>query len=89
MDLSEALTAGDHRFSIATLVDVEQIIEASLDVNLGEDFQHHDLMLDCWRNNLYGGFKAVEVQLDIQRQVKGINGWEAVNLATEHAGEVP
>lgn len=31
-----------------------------LDVDLEEIFQHHDLMYDCWDNNLYGGFKAVE-----------------------------
>jgi len=52
----------------------------SLGVDLTENFKHHDLMLDCWKNNLYGGFKAVEVQLGITRETKGVNGWEAVKL---------
>ena len=55
-------------------------INVSLDVDLTKDFKHHDLMLDCWRNNLYGGLKAVEVQLEITRQLKGIDGVEAVRL---------
>jgi len=37
-------------------------------------------MYDCWRNNLYGGFKAVEAQLGIYRQLEGIGGAEAVEL---------
>ena len=37
-------------------------------------------MYDCWRNNLYGGFKAVERQLGIPRQLQGIGGLEAVTL---------
>ena len=41
---------------------------------------HHDLMYDCWRCNLFGGFKAVEQQLGIPRQLQGITGWDAVLL---------
>jgi len=37
-------------------------------------------MYDCWRNNLYGGFKAVERQLGIERQLRDINGYQAVIL---------
>jgi uncharacterized protein YprB with RNaseH-like and TPR domain len=37
-------------------------------------------MYDCWRCNLYGGFKAVERQLGIPRRLKGVNGYEAVQL---------
>ena len=55
-------------------------IDASLDIDLAKDFKHHDLMLDCWKNNLYGGFKAVEIQLGIDRQLKGVDGAEAVRL---------
>ena len=55
-------------------------IRASLGVDLAQYFEHHDLMLDCWRNNLYGGFKAVEIQLGITRQLKEVNGEEAVRL---------
>lgn len=55
-------------------------INSSLDVDLTKEFKHRDLMLDCWRNNLYGGLKAVEIQLGIDRQLKGIDGLEAVRL---------
>jgi len=51
-----------------------------LGINLAELFEHHDLMLDCWKNNLYGGFKAVERQLGIERRLKELNGYEAVRL---------
>ena len=34
-------------------------IDSSLGIDLEAEFCHHDLMYDCWRNNLYGGFKAV------------------------------
>ena len=55
-------------------------INLRLGVNLREHFHHRDLMHDCWRNNLYGGFKAVERQLCIPRRVRGIGGAEAVIL---------
>jgi uncharacterized protein YprB with RNaseH-like and TPR domain len=55
-------------------------INAALGIDLGQYCRHHDLMLDCWRCNLYGGFKAVEARLGISRELKGINGWEAVRL---------
>jgi len=55
-------------------------IYAYLGVDLTDLYQHHDLMYDCWRENLYGGFKAVEVQLGIPRQLKDIGGFEAIML---------
>ncbi len=55
-------------------------IENSLEIDLETEFEHHDLMYDCWQNNLYGGFKAVERQLGISRQLQGISGFEAVLL---------
>ncbi|MAF85822.1 MAG: exonuclease [Dehalococcoidales bacterium] len=55
-------------------------IRASLDVDLTDSYHHHDLMYDCWRCNLRGGFKAVERQLGIQRQLQGVDGLEAVML---------
>ena len=51
-----------------------------LGVNLREHFRHHDLMHDCWRNNLYGGFKAVEQQLGITRRLQGVGGAQAAML---------
>ena len=55
-------------------------IHASLGVDLANRYLHHDLMYDCWGNNLYGGLKAVEIQLGIVRQLKGVDGAEAVRL---------
>ena len=55
-------------------------INFRLGVNLKEHFHHRDLMHDCWRNALYGGFKAVERQLNIPRRLRGITGVEAVAL---------
>jgi len=55
-------------------------INFRLQVNLGEHFRHHDLMHDCWSNNLYGGFKVVEQQLGIPRRLRGIGGAQAAML---------
>ncbi len=55
-------------------------IHYRLGINLAEIFEHRDLMYDCWRNNLYGGFKGVERQLGIARQLTEVNGFEAVRL---------
>ena len=55
-------------------------IRSQLGIDLTEEFTHHDLMYDCWRNNLYGGLKAVERQLGINRELQGVDGYEAVRL---------
>ncbi|MFC1984320.1 ribonuclease H-like domain-containing protein [Chloroflexota bacterium] len=55
-------------------------IRSRLSINIASVAEHHDLMYDCWRNNLYGGFKAVERQLGIERELKEVNGYEAVKL---------
>ena len=57
-----------------------RFIANSLGIDLAAAYYHRDLMYDCWRCNLYGGFKAVERQLGIPRQLKGVNGYEAVQL---------
>ncbi|MDP2919155.1 MAG: ribonuclease H-like domain-containing protein [Dehalococcoidia bacterium] len=55
-------------------------IRETLGINLEQQFAHRDLMFDCWECNLYGGFKRVEVQLGIERECKGLNGYDAVLL---------
>lgn len=55
-------------------------IRDMLGVDLVELFDHHDLMYDCWQCNLYGGFKKVEMQLGINRELKGLDGYDAVLL---------
>ena len=51
-----------------------------LGVDLKETHNHCDLMYDCWRKNLYGGLKRVEIQLEIDRELKDIDGYQAVVL---------
>jgi uncharacterized protein len=55
-------------------------INQRLGVDLAAIFKHHDLMYRCWENNLFGGMKSVEVQLNIPRRYKEINGLEAIKL---------
>ena len=55
-------------------------IYGCLGINLVQLFDHHDLMYDCWQNNLYGGLKSVERQLGIERRLADMNGLEAVRL---------
>lgn len=55
-------------------------ISQQLGVDLALRLQHCDLMYDCWRNNLYGGLKAVERRLGIARKIKDISGFDAVRL---------
>ena len=72
-DAGTVYTYNGNRFDIP-------FIDVRLGVDLRERFRHHDLMYDCWRNNLYGGFKAVERQLGIPRRLHDIGGLEAVAL---------
>ncbi|HSW57437.1 MAG TPA: ribonuclease H-like domain-containing protein [Dehalococcoidales bacterium] len=55
-------------------------IAARHGINLEQLFIHHDLMQTCWRNNLFGGLKKVEQCLGIDRNLKEVNGQEAVRL---------
>jgi len=55
-------------------------IHSRLGIDLAELFNHHDLMYDCWRNNLYGGFKSVERQLGIERRLPEVDGYRAILL---------
>ncbi len=55
-------------------------IKASIGTDLETAFGHRDLMYDCWACNLRGGLKKVEVILDIDRELTGIDGWDAVLL---------
>ncbi len=55
-------------------------IHSKFGINLEQLFTHRDLMYDCWRHNLRGGLKSVERQLGINRDVRGVEGFEAVRL---------
>lgn len=56
------------------------VIRRRLHVDLKQDFRHHDLMRDCWRQGLKGGLKKVELQIGIVRGTQGINGFDALRL---------
>ena len=55
-------------------------IETRLGLKLDKECPHVDLMHHCWRNNLYGGLKAVERQLKITRNIEDVDGYMAVIL---------
>ena len=55
-------------------------IESRLQVTLQSLLLHRDLMYDCWRQDLYGGLKAVEQQLGIERKLREVTGRLAVEL---------
>lgn len=42
--------------------------------------EHHDLMIHCWKNRLFGGLKKVETILGIERRLKEVDGLEAIRL---------
>lgn len=56
------------------------VIRRRLYVDLKRDFQHHDLMRDCWKQGLKGGLKKVELQIGIVRSTQGMSGWDAPRL---------
>ena len=72
-DVKRIFTYNGQRFDLP-------FIAVRLGVDLSAAHHHHDLMHDCWRNRLYGGFKAVERKLGIRRRTTGVDGWEAVRL---------
>jgi uncharacterized protein YprB with RNaseH-like and TPR domain len=55
-------------------------IKARLGLDLRRQFAHTDLMYNCWRRDLKGGLKAVEVRLGIERRLTDMNGYLAVRL---------
>ncbi|MCS7234042.1 MAG: ribonuclease H-like domain-containing protein [Synergistetes bacterium] len=55
-------------------------IKERLGIDINAIFNHCDLMYLCWRGNLYGGLKAVERKLGIERKLKDVNGESAIVL---------
>ena len=50
------------------------VIAAQLGVVLDQEFGHRDLCPECWKQGLYGGLKAVEQRLGLERQLPGKDG---------------
>jgi uncharacterized protein YprB with RNaseH-like and TPR domain len=59
-------------------------IKAKFGVDLKKEFSHTDLMYKCWKKNLKGGLKAVERNLCINRNLKDVDGFMAVQLWWEY-----
>ena len=55
-------------------------IKNELGLDLRKRHACRDLMRDCWRKKLMGGFKAVERQLGIARATDGVDGMMAMAL---------
>ncbi len=65
------------------------VIKSVLGVDLKEHLVHDDLMYRCWKQQLKGGFKAVERQLGIVRRHPSMDGRDAMRLwqAWRHGGD--
>lgn len=79
-DLLKALSGVDEIYSYNGSRFDLPFIEAKIGVDLKGCFDHTDLMYDCWRQDLYDGLKAVEKQLGINRRLKDVDGYMAVQL---------
>jgi uncharacterized protein YprB with RNaseH-like and TPR domain len=55
-------------------------LKGRLGLDLRRQFAHTDLMYNCWRRDLKGGLKAVEVRLGIERRLADMSGYMAVRL---------
>ncbi len=62
-------------------------INSRFGLDLERLFAHRDLMYDCWRCGLKGGFKSVERQVGIVRKLPDVNGYEAVRLWWRYAND--
>jgi hypothetical protein len=71
--VDEVYTYNGRRFDLP-------FIRQRLGLDLRRRFAHTDLMYDCWRRDLKGGLKVVEVRLGIARDLSDMNGYMAVKL---------
>ncbi len=71
--IDQILTYNGSRFDLP-------VIRNCLDLDLTDYFVSRDLMYDCWRHNLYGGLKKVEQMLGIDRELPGVDGFDAMRL---------
>jgi hypothetical protein len=59
-------------------------IKTKLRMDLMQCFRHTDLMYNCWRRGLKGGLKVVERILGIDRKLRDVDGYVAVQLWWEY-----
>lgn len=70
-------TYNGHRFDLP-------VIKGELGLDLRRKFPCRDLMHDCWKRKLFGGFKGVERHLGITRTTEGVDGWMAMQLWSKY-----
>jgi len=56
------------------------VISAQLGVLLDKEFEHTDLVPECWSRGLYGGQKKVEQTLGLERKLPGRDGAWATEM---------
>jgi uncharacterized protein len=56
------------------------VISAQLGIVLDEEFEHTDLVPECWTRGLYGGQKKVEQTLGLERKLPGRDGAWATEM---------
>ncbi len=55
-------------------------LQSQLALELDPSISHRDLMYTCWARGLYGGLKAVERCLGIERTLREVSGRQAITL---------
>jgi uncharacterized protein YprB with RNaseH-like and TPR domain len=56
------------------------VIQANLGVVLDQEFEHTDLVPECWKRGLYGGLKRIEARLGLRRTLPGKDGAWAMQM---------
>ena len=56
------------------------VISAQLGIVLDREFEHTDLVPECWTRGLYGGQKKVEQTLGLERKLPGRDGAWATQM---------
>ncbi len=56
------------------------VIKKATGLDVRRTFPCRDIMYDCWKRQLKGGFKKVEQKLGIGRQTEGVDGMQAMML---------
>ncbi len=78
--IDEIYTYNGNRFDLP-------FIRQRLRLDLRRQFAHTDLMYNCWRKDLKGGLKIVEVKLGIPRGLPDMNGYMAVKLWWDYVND--
>lgn len=56
------------------------VIKRRIGLDVRRTYPCRDIMYDCWKRQLKGGFKKVEQRLGVSRSTEGVDGWQAMEL---------